>query len=235
MSLVLVCSATRPEHDACAAGITDASARGFEPLLVGVGPVHAARRLRERLANGSAPTLVLSCGFAGALAGQLALGTWVTAETLSEWKAGALVPITTPTPLSARATDFPRVPCDFVSADQLVRRDSPLRQHASTRPLVADMESAALAREAAAHGVAFSVARLLSDTPEHPLPEFLTPFTAALASADARTRLTQAARGVGSALADPSGVARLIAQGQRLTKQLRADFRKLAQLLAASA
>ncbi|HEX3851587.1 MAG TPA: hypothetical protein VHW01_11515 [Polyangiaceae bacterium] len=233
--MLLVCSATKSEHEACALGIRDAGARGFESLLVGVGPRHAARRLRERLASGPAPSLILSCGFAGALAGELAQGTWIMAETLSEWTDGALLPITAPAPLPVAVLDWPHSRCDLVSADHLIRPDSPLCRLASIRPLVADMESAALAREAAACGVTFSVARLVSDTPDHPLPEFLSPFTAALASSGAGPRFTLAARGIGSAFTDPRGVARLLSEGRRLTKQLRTDFRKLAQLLDTSA
>jgi hypothetical protein len=104
----------------------------------------------------------------------------------------------------------------------------------ATNPLVADMQSAALVREAAAHSVAFSVLRLVSDTPDHPLPEFLEPFTIALADSNTRARFLTA-RGVGSVLADPLGLARLVSTGRRLTKQLRADFTRLAALLDARA
>jgi len=241
--VLLVCAATRPEHDACANGIRDSGARGFEVLLVGVGPVHAARSLRARLARMPAPSRILSSGFAGALVGDVPLGAWITAQTLSEWKGESLVPMADPTPLSATAhlSDlFPCLPCDVVSADHLVGRDSPLRslafassRRALGRPLVADMESAALAREAG--GIPFSVVRLVSDTPEHPLPAFLSPFTAAMAGAGARTRLALVARGVGSALTDPRGVARILVEGRDWTKKLRDGFRTLAPLLVPSA
>ena len=230
---LLVCTATRAEHDACAEGIRAAGARRLESLRVGVGPVHAARRLRERLANGPAPTRVVSTGFAGALSAGVPLGAWINAHALFEWRDGTLTSIASVSPLVVEAAAFECLPCDVVSTDQLVGRDSLLRRLESSRPLAADMESAALAREAAACSVAFSVMRLVSDTPEHPLPEFLEPFTAAMAGSDARTRVLFTARGVGSVLVDPVGIARLVSTGRRLTKQLRADFARLAQLLDA--
>ncbi|HEX3849344.1 MAG TPA: hypothetical protein VHW01_00170 [Polyangiaceae bacterium] len=233
--VLLVCAATRTEHDACVAGIRAAGVSRLETLLVGVGPEHAARRLYERLASGGAPTRILSTGFAGVLDGSLPLGTWVYAQTLSEWKQGALVPIAGRAPAPPQLDGFPCLPCDVVSTDQLVGRHSALRHLGSQRPLVADMESAALAREANARGIPFSVLRLVSDTRQHPLPEFLAPLTAALASSHAGTRLSLAARGIGSALADPRGVARLLSTGQSLTKQLRHDFARLARLLEAEA
>ena len=237
--MLLVCAATRPEYDACADGIRDAGARGFELLLVGVGPARAARSLRERLAREPAPSRILSCGFAGALVGGVPLGAWITAETLSEWNGAALVPMADPAPLAASEPSSPLtpsfscIPCDVVSADHLVGRDSPIRKLArtSTRPLIADMESAALAREAGARGIPFSIVRVVSDTPEHPLPEFLSPFTAAMAGDGARARFGLVARGVGSALTDPRGVARLLTEGRSWTKMLRDGFRILAPLL----
>jgi hypothetical protein len=229
--VLLVCAATKTEHDACAAGIRDAGARNLEPLLVGVGPARAARRLRERLNDGPTPTRVVSTGFAGALSGGVPLGGWICAHALFEWKDGTLTSIANVSPLLAAGSAFACLPCDLLSADQLLGRDSQFRELGSGRPLVADMESAGLAREAAARSVAFSVVRLVSDTPEHPLPKFLEPFTAAMTRSDAWSRASFAARGVASSLADPFGLARLLSTGHRLTKQLRADFAQLAEWL----
>ncbi|WP_394838733.1 hypothetical protein LVJ94_17730 [Pendulispora rubella] len=226
--VLLVCAATGTEYDACLAGIRDADLAGsFEVLQVGVGPRHAARSLRERLARGPAPSRILSCGFAGALGEGVSLGAWITAETLSEWQNGSLVPMAQPIAVASC------MPCDVVSVDHLVGRNSPLRRapRPSARPLVADMESAALAAEASARGIALSVVRLVSDTPEHPLPEFLSPFTAAMAGSDARARTALLARGIGSALTDPRGVARLLVEGRTWTKKLREGFATLAPFL----
>jgi len=236
--VLLVCTATRPEHQACLAGIRAAGVSRLEALLVGVGPDHAAQRLRERLNHGDTPSRILSTGFAGALDAGLPLGTWICAQALSEWKQGALVPLAGHAPAPLQLDEFPWLPGDVVSTDHLVGADSALRRcspSGANRARVADMESAALAREANARGIPFSVLRLVSDTPEHPLPEFLSPFTAALTSPNPRTRLSYAARGIASALADPRGVARLLATGRSLTNQLRDDFARLAPLLEAEA
>lgn len=232
--MLLVCTATKTEHDACAEGIRTAGATGLELLLVGVGPVHAARRLAERLSSGPPVERVISTGFAGALSGGVPLGAWISAHALFEWRDGTLRAIANVSPLVNGARPFTCLACDVVSTPELVERDSPLRRLESSRPLIADMESAALARQASARSVAFSVLRLVSDTPAQPLPEFLGPFTAAMAGSDKRARFLATARGVGSALADPLGVARLVGTGQRLVKQLRTDFARFAALLDAT-
>ncbi|HEY3255346.1 MAG TPA: hypothetical protein VGJ91_15410 [Polyangiaceae bacterium] len=233
MNTLLVCTATRVEHDACAEAIRTAGARRLESLLVGVGPGHAARRLRERLTRKPTPTRILSTGFAGALSADVPVGAWIDAQALFEWKGGVLTPVAAGAPSVATAANFPSLSCELISADHFVGRDSPLRslRCASNRPRVIDMESAALAREAATRGIAFSVARVVSDTPDQPLPEFLEPFSAALAGSDAWLRVALTARGFGSALADPRGIARLLSVGRRLTKQLRLDFARLARQL----
>ncbi|WP_394827703.1 hypothetical protein [Pendulispora albinea] len=244
--MLLLCAATRTEHDACAEGLRDAGPEAsgrFELLLVGVGPARAGRSLRARLAKEAAPRRVISTGFAGALVEGVPLGAWVEGETLSEWTNGARVAMAAPRALSVSSALFPRIACDVVSADHLVGRDSPLRAPGASgvsgapgapgvRPLVADMESAALAREAGARGIPCSIVRLVSDTPEHPLPEFLAPFTAAMAGDGARGRLGLVARGVGSALTDPRGVARLLGEGRSWTKKLRDGVGTLARALA---
>jgi hypothetical protein len=195
--------------------------------------VHAGRRLARRLSNGPPVERVISTGFAGALSGGVPLGAWIGAHALFEWKDGTLRAIANVAPLVNGARPFDWLACDVVSTPEIVGRDSPLRRLESSRPLIADMESAALAQEASARSVACSVLRLVSDTPAQPLPEFLGSFTAAMAGSDARARFLATARGIGSALADPSGVARLVSTGQRLVKQLRVDFARLAALLDA--
>ncbi len=229
--MILVCAATRTEHDACAEGIRAAglsSGGDFELLLVGVGPSRAARALRARLARGPRPALVMSTGFAGALTEGVPIGTWVAAESLAEWKHGALSSLPSPAPLPVSMELFSHLRCELVSSDHLVANDSPLRRlPASARPRVADMESAALAREAAALGIPLSVARVISDTPEHPLPGFLSPFTAAMAGDGARLGLI--ARGIGSAVADPRGVARLLSERNGFAKKIRDGFGEMAR------
>ena len=78
----------------------------------------AANALRAR---------ILSTGFAGALDAGLPLGTWICAQALSEWKQGALVPLTGHAPAPLQLDEFPWLPGDVVSTDHLVGPDSALR------------------------------------------------------------------------------------------------------------
>jgi len=226
----LVCAATRSELDACRRGIRAATGggdsdgdgdatRAFETLLTGVGPARAARALGERLACGPTPDLVVSSGFAGALSPTLALSSWVTATRVSEWNASESAVVEVAGLALVCAVGLER--CDVISSSTLVVPGSSLpssRSPASAAsgasalapPLVVDMESAALAREARRRGVCFAVARLVSDTPAHPLPAFMAPFAEALAGEAAASRLVAAGRGIRAAAGDPRAVARFV-------------------------
>jgi hypothetical protein len=173
--------------------------------LTGVGPLRAARALGERLTSGPLPDLVVSSGFAGALTPGLALSSWITAARLGEWIDGVRVAAEG----IGLLAPFPHLlACEVVSSSMLVTASV-----ASAEPIAADMESVALAREAARRGVAFAVARLVSDTPDRPLPALLSPFTAALAATSTRERVVHAARGARAALADPRAAVRLLSDG----------------------
>ncbi len=243
--MILVCTATQTEHDAVVAGIHDSGAsdgaRDIGVLIVGVGPAHAAKSLHARLVDTTRPTpsRIVSTGFAGIVTGNVPFGAWITTEKLFDWDGASLTPLSCKPPRPLDALLIGTVHCDVVSTDHLVERGSKLRQVAvpggEGRSLAVDMESVALAREAAARGIDFSVARLVSDTPRHPLPEFLAPFTAAMSSEGGFDRLTQAARGLRTAFGDPRGVARLLMEGKSWTRRLRAGWSTLADALTAEA
>ena len=233
--MILVCTAMQPEHDAVVAGIRDSGASDIEVLQVGIGPAHAAKNLRHRLLAGPAPTRIVSTGFAGIVKGNIPFGAWVTAEKLYDWDGIALEPLSSKPPRPLDALLIGTVHCDVVSTDHLVERDSKLRRLTVEGSLAVDMESVALAREAAARGIDFTVVRLVSDTPAHPLPDFLGPFTAALTSSDTMARLVLSARGLGAAIGDPRGVARILLEGKSWTRRLRAGWSTLADALTAEA
>lgn len=204
-------------------------------LFTGVGAVRAARSLEARLAEAPLPDLVVSSGFAGALSTALPLGAWVTAVHVAEWNGVERVLISNvelapPTP--------GLVPCDVVSMSQLASSELAGANLVASGadggpPLVVDMESAALAHEAARHGVPFAVVRLISDTPAHPLPAFLSPVTSALAATSAASRLAFAARGLRAALADPRGVVHLVRDGASWLRALEDGWRELGSRAAA--
>jgi nucleoside phosphorylase len=226
---VLVCAATRSELGACARGIraSGAPAAAFETLRIGVGPIHAAKSLGQRLANGERPNLVVSSGFVGALSAGVDVGTWVTATRVAEWRNGTIVDVAE---VALCRGPEPALRCSVVSSGQLLQGgNSPRRADDSL--LAADMESAALAREAAGRNIAFMVLRLVSDTPEHPLPGFLLPLTTAMAATSARSKFAHAALGVRGALVDPRGVARIVREGGAWIRELARGWECFAPLV----
>jgi nucleoside phosphorylase len=226
--MILVCAATRAEHDACGRGIRSSAHDGYEMLLTGVGPVHAARTLAERLAHGPRPDLVVSAGFAGALGTTLALGSWVTAIRVHEWSGTTRVPVEVE--LVEGPADLHR--CDVLSSSGLVSSDVTVDE--AYAPLVVDMESASLARESSRRGLPFSVLRLISDTPSHPLPSFLSPFASAMAATTTSSRIAHAARGLRSAFSRPRDVLHLLQDAPTWLRELEVGWRLLASRLASS-
>lgn len=205
--MILLCAATGTELDACKRGTPR-----FSHLLTGVGAAHAARALSGRLARGERPALVVSSGFAGALTGDLPVGTWVTARSLPG--AGEL-----------RLAPAPAVPCAVVSSDVLV-------QGQRLDGDAVDMESVALAAVAHEHRIPFMVLRLVSDTPDDPLPTFLGGFTAAMAATSRRAKLGGIARGLRGVLDDPGGVVRVVREGRAWTRDLTDGWKTFAPLVA---
>ncbi len=202
--MILVCAATRAEHDACARG-----APALEHLLTGVGAANAAQALAERL-GGSTPTLIVSTGFAGALRAGLDVGTWVTASSLKDGAA------------SLHTAPAPAVTVAFVSSDILVQGSVTVDGDA------VDMESVALSRVAAEHNIPLMILRMISDTPANPLPTFLGGFTAGMAATTSRGKLGGFARGLRGVLKDPRGVARVVREGAQWTRDLESGWRGFA-------
>jgi hypothetical protein len=222
---IVVCAATGAEAAACRDGIRDAGVQGLEVLRTGVGPERAARALRARLAVAPRPTLVVSSGFAGALTPGLEVGGFVTAGEVLEPTAGgvARVPLGPGAlrlaPASARAA--------VVSSAGVLQPPVPV-----AAPAAADMESAALARVAAAAGVPFAVYRLVSDGPAAPLPP-VARSAAAILAAPWSGRAPHAARAAWDVLRAPGEAAALVRDGLAWTRRLRAGWRDRAREIAA--
>jgi hypothetical protein len=190
-------------------------AAAFSTLLTGVGPAHATRAFERRLERGPRPDLVVSSGFAGAIAERLSVGDWVTATRLSRVYGSERFDVD----VALRRGPALAAPCAFVSCDALAVDARELPEEARAFDAV-DMESAAIAEIAARHGIDFMVLRVLSDTPKRPLPGFLGAFGRAMAATDARDVLVNAARGIGGAMRDPRGVARILREGKALAREL---------------
>jgi putative membrane protein len=222
---VVVCAATGAEAAACRRGIAEARVDGIEVLATGVGAARAAEALRARLADGPRPSLVVSSGFAGALSPGLEVGSFVTAGALydaGEGRPPARVPL--PPGLLRLAPAGTRV--------ALLTAGGVASGAALPPPAAADMESAALARVAAAEGVRFAVYRLVSDAPGAPLPSVARSVAAALAVRGLAARAAAAARVARDVARAPREAAGLVRGGLAWGRALRRGWREHARELA---
>jgi adenosylhomocysteine nucleosidase len=203
MMATLLCAATRIEAEACARG------SGAEVLRTGVGAACAGAALEERIAR-SKPSRIVSTGFAGATG--LAPLVWVRAARVFGTDGEAI---------DVTLVDGPddAIACDVHEVADLVT------QHAREGQRVVDMESAALARVAAAHGLPFAVVRLVTDTPAAPLPAFLGAFTAAMAARGPR-RAAHALRGIRDLVRSPADALALARAGKRWPAALTERWRR---------
>lgn len=151
---VLVCFAMKEESGAfqkIAGGRP-----GISILVTGIGKENAERTVREFLAA-QTPARVLSCGFAGALVPDLAIGA-VVFETEDAGLREAL------NPTGARAVKF-------YCADRIattVREKQELR--GSTNADAVEMESAVIGEVCRERGLPFATVRAISDVADEDLP-----------------------------------------------------------------
>ncbi|MBI3543512.1 MAG: hypothetical protein HY075_09595 [Deltaproteobacteria bacterium] len=114
------------------------------------------------------------------------------------------------------------LPVSFVSSDELVVKHAGLAQayEGLRAPVAVDMETAALAAVAATRSIPIAVFRLISDTPERPMPGFMNDVARAIVDTDLRARLTSGARGIKGALREPVAAARFARDLSRWSKLL---------------
>lgn len=215
--MILICAPTRTEADACRRGIAASGRRGLEVLRTGVGPGRAAAALAARLARGGGrPERVVSSGFAGALTAGPALHGWVTARAVEGPDAAAAGG----PPVIAVAGVLA---CRLRPAEGIARAGPPAA--ATDAPVVADMESAALARVAARAGIPFLVLRLVTDTPATPFPAFADPLARALAGVSPARRLAAAGRAMAGALRRPRAALAFARRSLAAARALEAGWR----------
>jgi nucleoside phosphorylase len=140
----------------------------------GDGPRRAARGVAA-LCKRHQPALLIGAGVAGGLTPDLGVGDLVVAQRVLDERGEAPAPHA---PLTAAAAAKPGA-----QAGTLLSLDQPLVSAAEKAqwaarvgppPAAVDMESAAWARAAAAHGVPFLIVRIVSDTAEEDLPGYLS-------------------------------------------------------------
>jgi adenosylhomocysteine nucleosidase len=128
---------------------------------------------RAAAAAAAAPParVLVSCGCAGALAEWLRPGDLVVADRVATLGDGASVPVAGSGLRGWAATQGLRVHAGGVVSSATVLGDARAKRAAAARGLVVDMESAAVARVAAARGVPFLGIRVVLDPAGQMVPE----------------------------------------------------------------
>jgi len=133
-------------------------------VVAGAG-VEAARVAASALVIGHTPATLVSAGFAGGLAPDMARGA-VVSPTRSLRAGQAPIPLA-PVPPSAGA----RAGGDIVTVDAVVTTAAAKRSlHAATGAAIVDMETSAVAAVAAAAGIPCASVRIVSDAADDELP-----------------------------------------------------------------
>ena len=216
--MILLCAATRVEARACEAGLLAAgphTRERFEVLTTGMGYAHADKALRKRLEERALtrPELIVSTGFAGAWTAGLTPGQWL--HGLSLRKSEGAAPIALPAPgdpglaeLTQRWRETSRG-ADFITVTAAETRPvtakgaAPDRAAGTKAPWAVDMESYAWFALARGQDIPFMILRMVSDTPESPLPGAVGSFAQATISGGLRERAIWIARGSAQAVASP--------------------------------
>ena len=125
----------------------------------GIG-LEAARRASEAVVSLYHPSLLYSVGFAGALTAELRVGDLVEASTVIDARDGSRV--------FAATGDRQNLLVTFMSVAG-VQQKTKLAQAYGAKAV--DMEAAAVAAAAAAHGIGFAATKVISDELNFEMPE----------------------------------------------------------------
>lgn len=224
----------------------------FEVLRTGMG-LRAARRALEKelgerrfgrgLNTEPMPDFIISTGYAGTLDVGMAPGSWVLGDHVLLWINPPSPAVNTISPGGGRALSLLRPVAEalgafgtttVLSSPLLVAYDPALNRALPQRqgPVAVDMESAALADVARRFNIPFAVLRLVTDTPEQPLPRFVYGFANAL-SQDSRlsmaSRALHAAQGAVDVARKPQDLFRFVQTSMGWGKTLESGWRRIAE------
>jgi hypothetical protein len=191
---ILVCTATLAEFAACKAGIEKAGAikNQFKVLRTGMGLDSARRILGDHLkAEKAKPDLIVSSGFAGLWRGEKDVGNWISADQIWVEHDNDFQNVT-----FRKGKAVANDSCQLVSVEHVQPLPFGLPEALAEGVLCVDMESAALAEVASTNGIPFTVFRLITDTPENPLPEYVSVFSSAILSKNWESKLWLAGQGL---------------------------------------
>jgi len=238
--MIIICAATAAEVSACKKGIEAAGSvsKSFEILHTGMGMKAARTRLAERLAAleviRETPKLIISSGFAGVWRGSLEIGAWVGAnEFWKEERADGVINFSRVDHASVWKPKGVDTFCPIVSVD-VIQKLPTLPTAISTGSLCVDMETAGLAEVAKEKGIPFGVLRMITDTPEQPLPEFVSAFAQAIHSPELGDKAKLSGRGLQQVVSDPLSVARFLRNGKKWSDWLARGWQERAEAIASN-
>ncbi|MFZ5447641.1 MAG: hypothetical protein ACOZFS_03265 [Thermodesulfobacteriota bacterium] len=172
---------------------------GAVVALSGMGGA-AALRAGETLVRGLRPEILVSLGFAGALAPGLAVGALVLGEAFWHYNPGTLelaaIPSTSPPrPLAhllraLHQAGLSAVSGSLVTTSRVIHKGSQGGPLSGLRQPVLDLETGVLAEVAAAHNLPFLSLRAITDAAAEEIPEFLPNVGGPEARVGARATLT---------------------------------------------
>jgi hypothetical protein len=200
---ILVCAATPVEVLACQRGIEKSGDSRFEVLQTGMGMENARNALKMRLHKGK-PDLVVSSGFAGIWRGDFKIGDWIGASEVWSRTGGKL------TQVGCVVEPF-GASIPFVSVDEIGPAPSDLEMDR----VAVDMESAGLAQICRENEIAFSVFRMITDTPSAPLPDFVSSWTAAFQTPKWEDKFTFGSKGLMEAVQNFGTVKKFLVDGRQ--------------------
>ncbi|MFL5812833.1 MAG: hypothetical protein ACJ763_04600 [Bdellovibrionia bacterium] len=226
-SVILVCAATSVEAKACAQGISRAGQSGrYEVLQTGMGLIQARQILEKRLSNPQLPqpSRVISTGFAGSWTNDLAIGYWISGQSIETQSGQA--PITLDTFPLFRNFSFPVHPARVITIEQA---NSKGKAHApGALPVAVDMESYAWAEICRVKNIPFQILRLVSDNPSAPLPEAIGSFASVATAPTIQGKFQSLTRGLSQAFQEPKALAGFIARGTKLPGLLAQGWQEIA-------
>ena len=153
--LVLLCFAVKQEASFFAA--PEAISAEVRTLVTGIGPRNAAKAIEQAIES-SHPELVLTCGFAGALDPDLALGSIVFSADAE-------------TGLDQILRDLGAAPVEFHCSDRIAARAAEKRGlWERTSAAAVEMESGVIRQICRAHRIPAATVRSISDTAQEDLP-----------------------------------------------------------------
>jgi hypothetical protein len=227
--LILLCAATQVEASACRNAIQQEGLESkIEIVRTNMGPQRAEEALTKRLNDSlqKKPSLIISSGFAGGRNSDHSLGNWVLGTRVRSNPENGLEvsahlsELISKSGIKVKSGEF--VSVDFVLGEEGIKNSAE----------VVDMESFAIALTAKKFEVPFSILRMISDTPDFPIPEAIRYASVVVSRLESvETRAKSLLLGITNSLFNPTELMRFGSRCTKLVKQFERDWRKIGKAL----